>query len=329
MVELAAVTDPDLVAEALVRSAGIELGAESHFTTLARRIHDRQVLMLMDNCEHVVGAVARLVARLLPECAGVAVLATSRERLNIEGETLWRVPSMGLPAAQQSTEAVPGTDAVRLFWDRARSVRPDFDVDRSSASAVAAICRRVDGMPLAIELAAARVNVLSPAEILSRLEDRFGLLTSGTSAGRSHGADGVDPVAAGHQGVHQEALVGLVPTTTWLGSSAAPVTASCSRPRRAISALTRNRLSTFPDPACNSTSWCCSDQSMPTKITAHLLLESFAQAEESPERPNSSARRRASTYGAQRHDILSSPLLSSPRGGGTVLPQGWLRRATR
>src|SRR4030081_2941937 len=105
--------------------------------------------------------------------------------------------------------------------------------------------------------------------------------------------------------------------------------ASCSRLKPAISGLTRNRLSTFPAPACNSTSWCCSDQSIPTKTTAHTSCSSLSPSRGESGRPNSSARRRASTNGAQRHDILSSPLLSSPRGGGTVLPQGWLRRATR
>jgi predicted ATPase/DNA-binding CsgD family transcriptional regulator len=136
--------------------------------TLARFIGDRQMLMVLDNCEHLLDASAALVVTLLGASPGLALLATSREPIGVAGELSWRVPSLSL-----------ADEAIELFTDRARHARPDFAVTDDNAAAVAEICRRLDGLPLAIELAAARVRALSVAEILDSLHDRFRLLTGG------------------------------------------------------------------------------------------------------------------------------------------------------
>jgi len=180
LVELGAVIDATMVADAMARSVGILLVGDDPLATLKRRLCDKRALLIIDNCEHVVAAAADTLAALLPASPTVAVLATSRERLNLEGETSWRVPPMGLPAATASPEASGNADAVRLFVERARSVRPGFSLDATNAPVIAAICRRLDGIPLAIELAASRMTVLTPGDILSRLDDRFALLTGGS-----------------------------------------------------------------------------------------------------------------------------------------------------
>jgi predicted ATPase/DNA-binding CsgD family transcriptional regulator len=136
--------------------------------TLARFIGDRQMLMVLDNCEHLLDASAALVVTLLGASAGLALLATSREPIGVAGELSWRVPSLSF-----------ADEAIELFTDRARHARPDFAVTDDNAAAVAEICRRLDGLPLAIELAAARVRALSVAETLDSLHDRFRLLTGG------------------------------------------------------------------------------------------------------------------------------------------------------
>jgi predicted ATPase/DNA-binding CsgD family transcriptional regulator len=180
VVELAAVRDPALVGNAIAAAAGLTLRAEDTSAELSRRLRDKHLLAVVDNCEHVIDAVATSLARLLGDCPRISVLATSRERINIDGETAWRVPSLGLPREGDDAESTAAADAVRLFVERARSLRPGFEVDAANVSAIAAICRRLDGVPLAIELAASRVTTLSPAEILPRLEDRFRLLTGGS-----------------------------------------------------------------------------------------------------------------------------------------------------
>ena len=180
IVELAAVRDPAMVGDAIARAAGITLRREDTMAAICRRLQDKQLLAVVDNCEHLLDAVATALAGVLEACPRVAVLATSRERLNLEGETAWRVPSLGLPQEREAPNLVAASDAARLFVERARSVRPGFDLDDTNASVVAAICRRLDGIPLAIELAASRVTTMSPAEILPRLEDRFRLLTGGS-----------------------------------------------------------------------------------------------------------------------------------------------------
>ena len=147
---------------------------------LADVLASRQLILVLDNCEHLVDAVARLADQVLAGAPGVRVLATSREPLGITGETLCPVPSLPLPP-----EGVLATDAldygsVRLLADRAAAVRPGFTVDAVNVAAVTRICRALDGSPLAIELAAARLRALTPAQVADRLDDRFGLLRSGS-----------------------------------------------------------------------------------------------------------------------------------------------------
>jgi predicted ATPase len=142
--------------------------------------------VVLDNCEHLLEACARLADALLRACPHVTVLATSREGLGIAGEATWRVPSLAVPeaAAGPAASGAAGdpsrSAAVRLFADRAAAARPGFRVTSQNATAVAAICRRLDGIPLALELAAPKVRALPPEQLLGRLEDRFRLLTGGS-----------------------------------------------------------------------------------------------------------------------------------------------------
>jgi predicted ATPase/DNA-binding CsgD family transcriptional regulator/tetratricopeptide (TPR) repeat protein len=180
-VELSGVGDPDAVAQAVADAVGVtEEPGRALVDTLIDELRGRHGLVVLDNCEHVIGACAPLVAELLRSCPGVTVLATSREPLAIDGETTWEVPPLAVPDPQEvAAEVVAAADAVALFETRARQVLPDFVVTDDNASAVARICRRLDGIPLAIELAAARLRVLSVAQIASGLSDRFQLLTRG------------------------------------------------------------------------------------------------------------------------------------------------------
>ena len=168
-VDLAPITDPDLVPVAVARALGLpDQPGRSTMDTLLRFIGDRQMLLVLDNCEHLLDACAALVVALLGACPAVTVVATSREPIGVAGEVTWRVPSLSL-----------ADEAIELFTDRARHVRPDFHLTDDNAATAAEICRRLDGMPLAIELAAARVRALSLTEILDSLHDRFRLLTGG------------------------------------------------------------------------------------------------------------------------------------------------------
>ena len=167
--DLAPITDPDLAPITMARALGLpDQPGRSTKDTLSRFVADRQLLVVLDNCEHLLDASAELVVALLGAAPGLTLLATSREPIGVAGELTWRVPS--LPLADE---------AIELFTDRARRARPDFAVSDENASTVCEICRRLDGVPLAIELAAARVRALSPAEILDSLHDRFRLLTGG------------------------------------------------------------------------------------------------------------------------------------------------------
>ena len=142
-------------------------------------LRSKRPLVLLDNCEHLIQACAALAEELLQGCPGLVILATSREGLGVGGEVLWQVPSLGLPQSSLPPAEAIAEDALRLFADRAGAVRPDFQVNAENSEHVIEICRRLDGMPLAIELAAARVKVLPVSEIASRLQDRFRLLTGG------------------------------------------------------------------------------------------------------------------------------------------------------
>jgi predicted ATPase len=142
----------------------------------------RRLLVVLDNCEHLLDAAARIVDAVEQECPGVVVLATSREGLGLAGERILAVSSLGLPDHAGSVEVLSSTDAVRLFVERARDVKADFALTAQNAVAVGQLCRRLDGIPLALELAAARVRSMTPNDLLDRIDQRFTLLTRGSRA---------------------------------------------------------------------------------------------------------------------------------------------------
>ena len=183
LAELASIADPELVVQQIATAVGVQLqGLRDPVEVLAEQIGERRMLLVLDNCEHVVGECARIVSRLLAACPALEVLATSREPLRVQGEVLWRVPSLSLPdpSGAHPPAALGDFEAVRLFVERAQAVAAGFALDRDNAAAITAICLRLDGMPLALELAAARAAVLAPAQIAERLHDSLGLLTAGS-----------------------------------------------------------------------------------------------------------------------------------------------------
>lgn len=182
-VELAGLRDGELIGPAIAQALGTRIASgRPPELALAEHIGARRLLLLLDNCEHLVGAVARLVGQLLARCPGLVVLATSREPLRVPGEVSWRVPSLRLPRlGEGATDADSmAAESVRLFADRAGQAAPGFEVGADNAASVAALCHRLDGMPLAIELAAARVAVLTPDQIVARLGDALDLLSAGS-----------------------------------------------------------------------------------------------------------------------------------------------------
>jgi predicted ATPase/DNA-binding NarL/FixJ family response regulator len=183
LVELAPLADPMLVPRAVASALGLhEATGRPPLEVLFDALRDSHLLLILDNCEHLVAACAELVIELLRVCPQVRVLATSREALAIDGEVAWRVPSLSVPTAGRALapERLADAEAVRLFVDRARLATPTFAVTEQNAPTVARVCRRLDGIPLAIEMAAARVRVLSVEQISLRLDDRFRLLTAGS-----------------------------------------------------------------------------------------------------------------------------------------------------
>jgi predicted ATPase len=178
-VELAGVGAGD-VAAALAGVLGVRDSAGRTLPALlVERLQPQHRLLLLDNCEHVVAEAAELVDQLLDSCPQLHLLATSRQSLGLPGELAFAVPPLALPAAGADADALARCEAVQLFVDRARSARPGFALDARNGADVAEICRRLDGVPLAIELAAARVRLLGPAQIAARLDDAFRLLTGG------------------------------------------------------------------------------------------------------------------------------------------------------
>lgn len=175
-VDLAPLSDPSLVPAALARVLGIrESPLEPVTETVVRYLASRRVFIALDNCEHLVEACAGLARSLIQGCPAVTLAATSREPLRVEGEVIWAVPPLSL---RQDETAAPA-EAIRLFVDRARASQPRFTLSASNADAVAQICARLDGIPLAIELAAARTRLLTVDQIAEALADRFHLLTGG------------------------------------------------------------------------------------------------------------------------------------------------------
>jgi hypothetical protein len=187
LVELAAVGDASALQEAVAAALGVcdapRVGAVGAAGSVTQWLTDflcaNELLLILDNCEHLVEPCARLAETLLRSAPGLRILATSRAALGIPGETVWPTPPLQLPEATTPAELLPACEALRLFGERAAAACPGFALDREAAPVVAEICLRVDGLPLAIELAAARVRTLPLADIAVRLEDRFRLLTGG------------------------------------------------------------------------------------------------------------------------------------------------------
>jgi predicted ATPase/class 3 adenylate cyclase len=180
LVEFAPVRDPESVVDAV--AAVFRLTTRSVQTleeSLLEMLDSKQLVLVLDNCEHVISEVARLVTRIEQECSGVVMLATSREGLAVDGEQLIALPPLEAGTPADAMEHLATTDAVRLFAERARLVKADFALTDSNARAVAEVCQRLDGVPLAIELAAARVIALSPAQLAGRLDRRFQVLAGG------------------------------------------------------------------------------------------------------------------------------------------------------
>jgi predicted ATPase/class 3 adenylate cyclase/tetratricopeptide (TPR) repeat protein len=180
-VDLAPVAEDEMVDNALAAAMGVrDQPGRSLIETIGDVLLSKKTLIVFDNCEHVLTVSAELVSSILQSASGVKVLTTSREALGVTGEVTYPVPSLRAPpSSATSAEELMGYDSVVLFEDRAALARPEFKVTDANAPAVAQICRRLDAVPLAIELAAARVRVLSPGEIAGRLDDRFRLLTGG------------------------------------------------------------------------------------------------------------------------------------------------------
>ena len=185
-VDLASLTEPDLVPEAVAAVLGLQLPPSGRTReALLAQLGGLRALLVLDNCEHLVDACAALVSQIIARCPGVAVLATSREPLRSYGERTFRVPSLGLPDPRRlpPVEELARFASVRLFVDRAADAAPGFRLTPRNAAAVAQICFRLDGMPLALELAAARVHLLAPDQIAERLDDALALLSRGSRHG--------------------------------------------------------------------------------------------------------------------------------------------------
>ena len=179
-VDLASLADERRVGAAVAQALGVRpLPGRSEVQAACAYLASRRALVVLDNCEHLLGRCAEIVGALLQAAPGLVVLATSRARLGVAGEAVWPVPPMSLPQAARSGGALAGSDAVALFVERARQARPGFALSDGNAEYVAQVCAGVDGLPLAIELAAARLRMLSVEQIATGLGHRFRLLSGG------------------------------------------------------------------------------------------------------------------------------------------------------
>ncbi len=181
-VELAPITDPDLIPQIILSAADMQTQqGRSALDSLTDFLREKTLLLVLDNCEHLIESCAKLAEPLLNDAPNLKILASSREALGVKGEQAWHVPSLSFPDLKQlpAAEQLSQYESVRLFIDRAVLAQPRFAVTNENANAVAQICSRLDGIPLAIELAAARVKVLKAEQIAERLNDRFRLLTGG------------------------------------------------------------------------------------------------------------------------------------------------------
>src|SRR5581483_3234694 len=203
VIELAPLTDPELLPSTIAAVLGARVdGSASAAEALAEHLQQDELLLVLDNCEHLADACAALVAQLLRACPGLGVLTTSREPLGLTGEVCWTVQPLTAPdlpaivsgagqgggpsSAQPAVDALLASEAGRLFVERARAVRPSLTVTEELAPAMARICQQLDGIPLAIELAAARAVALSPPEIAARLGDRLTFLAGDRRTLRPH-----------------------------------------------------------------------------------------------------------------------------------------------
>jgi predicted ATPase/DNA-binding SARP family transcriptional activator len=181
LMELASLSDPALVPQTVAKLFQLaEQAGESLTEKLIRVLRPKNMLLILDNCEHLLDACAQIANTLLKNCPNLKILTTSREPLGITGEAQYHVPSLGLPDLQQILERLLDYESVQLFDERARLVRENFSLTMENAASVTQICHRLDGIPLALELAAARVDMFSPEQIASRLDERFNLLTGGS-----------------------------------------------------------------------------------------------------------------------------------------------------
>jgi predicted ATPase len=183
LVELAPLAEQALIVPAIAAVLQVrEDPGRPLLTTLTTYLRERQPLLLLDNCEHLIDACAQVATTLLQACPRLRILATSREPLGVAGEVFFRVPTLATPDPHQlpPLDQVLGYPAVQLFVERARTVQSAFEVTKTNAPPLAQVCARLDGIPLAIELAAARVRMLPLAKIAARLDDRFHLLTGGS-----------------------------------------------------------------------------------------------------------------------------------------------------
>jgi predicted ATPase len=169
LVDLAALSDEKLLPQTTMVCLGLqETAAQAAMDGLVNALRSKRVLLVLDNCEHLVRPCAGFTLELLRDCHGLRILVTSREPLGVSGETSWRVPSLAVPDTNWGgTDEIATCDAVRLFLDRARAVLPSFALTDRNAASIAQICRQLDGIPLALELAAAWVRVLGPDQILA------------------------------------------------------------------------------------------------------------------------------------------------------------------
>ena len=183
LVELAGLRDPALLPREVARSLGLsDLSTQWAVTTLSDQLASRRVLLLLDTCEHLLDACAVLAETVLHSCPGVRVLTTSREPLGVVGEDILQVPTMSLPPKDESAtpETLLRSEAARLFLSRAAAANPEFTLTEQNAAVIAEVVRRLEGIPLAIELAAIRMRSLAPEQLLDRLHDRFEILTTGS-----------------------------------------------------------------------------------------------------------------------------------------------------
>jgi len=181
LVELAPLTNPTLVIQAVCTALDVTpQGDIPVLNVLIDYLHSKQILLVIDNCEHLIDACAQLTESLLRSCPDLRIIASSREALGIDGENTYRVPSLSLPNPNNGLQAIEKSEAVKLFIERATATLSEFEITETNASVVAQICQRLDGIALAIELAASRVKILKVEQIASRLDDAFRLLTGGS-----------------------------------------------------------------------------------------------------------------------------------------------------